>query len=106
MCLALEAYADGGVLIGLQRKKAMELAAKTMMVSTQCVLCLYAHTYVHIRGVTIIGIANISATDMLIFTVSVISRDDQRSRYKSQCSASEVNFYLMYAKELIATRSF
>ena len=33
MCIALEAYADGGVLIGLQRKKAIELAAKTMIVS-------------------------------------------------------------------------
>ena len=33
MCLAMEAYADGGVLIGLRRKKALELAAKTMLVS-------------------------------------------------------------------------
>lgn len=33
MCVAIEAYADGGVLIGLQRKKALELAAKTMLVS-------------------------------------------------------------------------
>ena len=56
----------------------------------------------HIRGVAIIGAANISATDMLIFTVSVVSRDDQRSRYKSQYSASEVNFYLTHAKEPIA----
>ena len=49
MCLALEAYADGGVLIGLQRKKAVELAAKTMMVSKQCRLCLYAWTYVYMH---------------------------------------------------------
>ena len=33
MCMAMEAYADGGVLIGLRRKKALELAAKTMLVS-------------------------------------------------------------------------
>ena len=34
------------------------------------------------RGIPIIGTADISAVDMLIFSVSVISTDSQRSRYK------------------------
>ena len=33
MCMAIEAYADGGVLIGLRRENALRLAAQTMMVS-------------------------------------------------------------------------
>ena len=32
-----------------------------------------------IKGVPIISTADVSATDMLIFTVSVIGRDNQRS---------------------------
>ena len=35
-----------------------------------------------IRGVPIIGSADISATDMLIFTVSVIGTANKESRYK------------------------
>ena len=40
------------------------------------------------RGIPIIGSADILATDMLIFTVSVIGTDDQKSRY----SACKINF--------------
>ena len=32
MCMLLEAYSDGGVLIGLPRAKAIQIAAMTMMV--------------------------------------------------------------------------
>jgi len=32
MCMVLEAYSDGGVLIGLPRTKALQMAAMTMMV--------------------------------------------------------------------------
>ena len=45
------------------------------------------------RGVPIIGTADISAGDMLVFSVSVIGTDSQRSRYSA------------YAKEHIATKS-
>ena len=51
-----------------------------------------------------IGIADISATDMLIFTVSVIGTGNQRSRYKYQYSASKINFYTIHAKEHIAAK--
>ena len=52
-----------------------------------------------------IGTADISAGDMLIFSVSVIGTDGQRSRYKCQYSAYKINFYLTHAKECIATKS-
>ena len=46
-------------------------------------------------GVPIIVTADISADDMLIFTVDT---DSQRSRY----STCKINFYLKHTKELIA----
>ena len=57
------------------------------------------------RGVPIIGTADILAGNILIFSVSVISTDSQRSRYKCRYSAYKINFYLTHAKECIATKS-
>ena len=48
-------------------------------------------TPARLRGVPIIGIANISAANMLIFTVLVIGTDNQRSQYKCQYSACKIN---------------
>ena len=59
------------------------------------------HTVASNRGVPIIGTADISATDMLIFTVSVIGTDKLQSQYKCRYSASE----LTHAKERIAAKS-
>ena len=53
------------------------------------------------RGVPIIGTADISGADMLIFTVSVIGTDNQRCRCKCRYSACKINFYLTHAKEHI-----
>ena len=44
------------------------------------------------RGVPIIGTADISATDILIFPVLVIGTDNQRRRYKCRYSACKINF--------------
>ena len=45
------------------------------------------------RGVSIISTADMSAADMLIFTVSVIGADSQRRQCKCQYSACKDNFY-------------
>ena len=57
------------------------------------------------RGVLIIGIADISAASMLYFTVSVISTDGQRSRYKCRYSVYKIYFHLTHSKECMATKS-
>ena len=55
--------------------------------------CLrYSYIIPSCRGVPIIGAADILATDMLIFTVSVIGTDKLQSRYKCRYSASKINF--------------
>jgi len=67
---------------------------------SQKLFSLFLNCLRGLRGVLITGTTNISATNMLIFTVMVISRDNQRSRF----SASKISFYLMHAKERIATK--
>lgn len=64
--MALEAYADGGVLIGLQRNKAIELAAKTMIVSGPYCLhvCEYTHGCTHTDARTRIHTHRCIHTDM------------------------------------------
>ena len=49
------------------------------------------------------GSANISATDMLIFTVSVIGTANPGS---TDYSAWKINFYLMHAKKRVAAKWF
>ena len=75
----------------------MLINQKKRLPKTQIYLFILAHIT---RGVPIY-VADVLATDMLIFTVSVIGTVNQRSQFKCQYSTSKINFYLTHAKEHI-----